>query len=91
MVTLLANTQPASPDAAVDLAWLTMGFIALTIVVIVAFVVFLSLRRGSRLRREADRTTPTEKGVDAWEEAGKRAEPETVDLDPDELGPDFLP
>lgn len=78
--------QPASrpPIAAWAQWWLIL--LVLCLVLLVAVGVILA-RHHKRMRAMLERRKQRAPIKDAWAEAGRRAEPATVDIDPDEIEP----
>lgn len=84
MLALIA--QDAAPTRQQPLtAWAEWWLILLILcTVLLAVVGALLARHHARMRATLDRRKKYGPIKDAWTEAGRRAEPATVDLDPDE-------
>ena len=78
--------QDSSPSPARPLtAWAEWWLILLVLCTVLLTVVgALLARHHTRVRATLDRRKKYGPIKDAWTEAGRRAEPATVDLDPDE-------
>ena len=82
-------TAPTTPDGSAlgRAAALTLIVALIGVVAVFGLWLWMVLDRNRRERTEADqRRLGKTEHEDAWAEAGRRAEGETVDLNPDELG-----
>lgn len=75
---------PSKPELFSSAAWLWLGFTLLAVLLVAGGWTIMSRQR--RQLMEERRKRPSRPIKDAWTEAGRRAEPITIDEDPPEQG-----